>query len=142
VVLSAAGRGFSLRGRRGHQDLKWDPPRRQPVHTPRTADTRPPPLGLQISNQGADAAFATLSPHLTGAVRDTTIVEHAEIPIHRPGGLVDTTPSRPSLRHLRQNHHRLTDTGPWARTARLRNPTRRPWLKARQWSGELGCLPR
>jgi hypothetical protein len=41
-------------------------------------------LGLQISNQGADAAFATLSPHLTGAVRDTTIVEHAEIPIHSP----------------------------------------------------------
>jgi hypothetical protein len=68
----------------------------------------------------ADAAFATLPPHLSGAVRDTTIAEHAEIPIYCPGGLVDTTPARPSLRHLRQNHHRLTDAGPWARTARLR----------------------
>jgi hypothetical protein len=66
----------------------------------------------------ADAAFATLPPHLTGAVRDTTIAERAEIPIYCPGGLVDTTPARPSLRHLRQNHHRLTDTGPWARTVK------------------------
>ncbi|MEU0498017.1 hypothetical protein [Mycobacterium sp. NPDC006124] len=38
-----------------------------------------------------DAALAALPAYLTGAVRDTTITERAEIPIHRPGGSVDTT---------------------------------------------------
>nr|WP_099020927.1 hypothetical protein [Mycolicibacterium palauense] len=47
----------------------------------RRADIRP----------DVDAAFAALPAHLTGADRDTTITERAEIPIHRPGGSADTT---------------------------------------------------
>ena len=120
MVLSAAGRGFSLRGRRGHQDLEVGPATKTTRSHSQNCRYAPTSLGAANLQSGRRRRLRDPVAAPDRRRRDTTIVEHAEIPIHRPGGLVDTTPARPSLRHLRQNHHRLTDTGPWVRTARLR----------------------
>jgi hypothetical protein len=97
------------------------------------------PLGRAAGPKSATAQLVGVPPSITqspqfGAPTGCRGARRPENRVHAR--------SKEPQKSARQNHHRLTDTGPWARTARLRNPTRRPWLKARQWSGELGCLPR